>query len=373
MRKVINKDNKIDWMFAIVVLGLIFFGMVMISSSSVVTSMERYGNNFHFVSRQLVSFFIGVIVLIVTSMIDYRFWKKYSFILLIATLLMLILVFIPGIGKSVGGAHRWFGIGNQWFQPSELVKLTFILYLAAWMDKRGEQVKTLFGGFIPFAVLIGIIGILIMNQPDLGTMSIITISAVAVYFAAGASLNHLLIGFVSGLAVVGILIKSAPYRLQRLLVFLNPSVDTQGAAYHINQALLAIGSGGLWGLGFGQSKQKYLYLPQAHTDSIFAIIAEELGYVRSLLVIAAFILLGYYGLRIAKNAPDNFSRLVCVGIITWILVQAFINIGAMLSILPLTGVPMPFVSYGGSALIVLLAAVGIMLNISKHTGEKYNN
>jgi len=357
MKKLINKENKIDWMFAIVILGLIFFGMVMISSSSVVTSMEYFGNNFHFVSRQFISFLVGIVALVATTLIDYRIWKKYSFVLLIITLLMLVLVFVPGIGKEAGGAHRWFGFGNQWFQPSELVKLTFILYLAAWMDKKGEQVKTFFGGFVPFAVLIAVIGVLIMNQPDLGTMSIITISAVAVYFAAGASLNHLLIGFVSALAVVGILIKSAPYRLQRLLVFLNPSIDTQGAAYHINQALLAIGSGGLWGLGFGQSKQKYLYLPQPHTDSIFAIIAEELGYVRSLLVIFAFVLVGYYGLRIAKNAPDNFARLVCVGITTWILAQAFINIGAMLSILPLTGVPMPFISYGGSALIVLLAAV----------------
>jgi cell division protein FtsW len=205
-----------------------------------------------------------------------------------------------------------------------------------------------------------------MSQPDLGTMSVILFSSVAVFFIAGAELTHMVIGAGALLTAFTILIKTSYYRQQRLLVFLNPSVDSQGAAYHINQALLAVGAGGLWGLGFGQSRQKYLYLPEAHTDSIFAIIAEELGFIRSGLVIAGFLFLAYLGYKIAKNAPDRFSRLLAIGITTWIVVQAFINIGAMINVLPLTGVPLPFISYGGSSLIILLAAVGVMLNISKN-------
>jgi len=179
----------------------------------------------------------------------------------------------------------------------------------------------------------------------------------------------LCLGAGSLIVLAAILIKAAPYRLQRLLVFLNPTIDSQGAAYHINQALLAIGTGGLWGLGFGQSKQKYLYLPQAHTDSIFAIIAEELGFIRASLVFLMFLLIGFRGYKIAKNAPDNFSKFLSIGITSWILIQAFINLASMLNLIPMTGVPLPFISFGGSSLIILLMATGIMLNISKHTKE----
>lgn len=363
------EKQKPNFIFALTVFLIVFFGITMISSSSVVISMERFGHNYYYVGQQLISLVFGLVAMFITYNLDYRFWRKNSFWMMVVTLLLLILVFVPGIGKSAGGAHRWIGIGSQWFQPSEIIKLAFIIYLAAWFDNRGEKVKSFVLGFVPFAFLILLVGALIMLQPDLGTMSVIFLSASAIYFASGADLTHVIIGAGGVFAVVAALIKAAPYRLQRLLVFLNPSADTQGAGYHINQALLAVGSGGFWGLGFGQSKQKYLYLPQVQTDSIFAVIAEEMGFFRSLLLIAGFAFLGYLGFKIAKNAPDNFSRLLAVGITTWILAQAFINIGAMLNLLPLTGVPLPFISYGGSSLIVLLAAVGIMLNISRHAGE----
>ncbi len=364
MKRFIEK-KKPDYLFAIVIFLLILFGIIMISSSSIVISMEHTGKNYTYVLRQIESLFFGLIAMFAAYSIDYRFWKKNSLWMLIVTLLLLILVFIPGIGKSAGGAHRWIGIGNQWFQPSELIKLTFIIYLAAWLDNMGEKVKSFWQGFIPFAVLIGIIGALIMLQPDLGTFTVILLSAITVFFVSGADLTHMAIGAGGMAALLFLLIKISPYRQQRLLVFLNPSVDAQGAAYHINQALLAIGAGGWWGLGFGQSRQKYLYLPEAHTDSIFAIIAEELGFVRSGIVVIAYLFIAYLGLRIARNAPDNFSRLLSIGITSWIFFQAFINIGAMINVLPFTGVPLPFVSYGGSSLIVLLAGVGLMLNISK--------
>lgn len=364
MKRYMQK-KKPDYLYAITVFILIFFGIIMISSSSVVVSLENTGKNYSYVLQQIISLLCGLVAMFVTYRIDYRFWKKNSLWVLIFTLILLILVFVPGIGKSAGGAHRWISIFGSWFQPSELVKLTFLIYLAAWLDNLGEDIKDFWKGFVPFAFLIGIIGVLIMSQPDLGTMSVILFASVAVFFASGAEPVHMLVGAGALLAAFTVLIKTSAYRQQRLLVFLNPSVDAQGAAYHINQALLAIGAGGLWGLGFGQSKQKYLYLPEAHTDSIFAIIAEELGFLRSGLLIAGYFFLAYLGLRIARQAPDRFSRLLAIGITTWITVQAFINIGAMINVLPLTGVPLPFVSYGGSSLIILLAAVGLMLNISR--------
>jgi cell division protein FtsW len=368
--KIFTQKKKPNFLFALTVFLLIFFGIVMISSSSVVISMEQTGKNYTFVIKQIESLILGLVIMYVTYSIDYRFWKKNSLWMLVITLGLLILVFMPGIGKSAGGAHRWIGIGSHWFQPSELVKLTFIIYLSAWLDNMGDKVKNFWQGFVPFAFLVGLVGTLIMLQPDMGTFSVIFLSAVAIFFAAGADFSHMVVGAGAMLAAVALLIKISPYRQQRLLVFLNPAADAQGAAYHVNQALLAVGNGGLWGLGFGQSRQKYLYLPEPHTDSIFAIIAEELGFIRSSLLIIGFIFLGYLGFKIAKNAPDNFSKLLCVGITSWILFQAFVNIGAMIGVLPLTGVPLPFVSYGGSSLVMLLAAVGLMLNISKsNTGD----
>lgn len=368
MKKYIQ-NKKPDYLFAIIVFVLIFFGIIMISSSSVVASLENTGRNYSYVFRQVVSLFFGLLAMFLTYRVDYRFWKKNSLWLLVFTIILLILVFVPGIGKSAGGAHRWISIFGSWFQPSELVKLTFLIYLSAWLESIGDGVKNFWKGFIPFVVMVVTIGLLIMSQPDLGTLSVIMFSSIIVFFVAGAELTHMMLGAGSLIAVFVVLIKTSYYRQQRLLVFLNPTIDTQGSAYHINQALLAVGAGGLWGLGFGQSKQKYLYLPEAHTDSIFAIIAEELGFIRSGLVILGFLFLGYLGLRIARRAPDRFSRLLAIGITSWIVVQAFINIGAMINVLPLTGVPLPFISYGGSSLIILLAAVGLMLNISRSSGE----
>ncbi|KKQ74552.1 MAG: Stage V sporulation protein E [Berkelbacteria bacterium GW2011_GWB1_38_5] len=362
-----SKKEKPDYLLALIVVLLCFFGIVMISSASIVMSQEHFGNNYYYVTHQIISLIIGLILMIGAYFVDYRIWRKNSLILFLATLLLLIAVFIPGIGKEFGGAHRWIGIGPILFQPSELIKLTFIIYLASWLEKKGDSIKNFSLGFVPFLVLMVTLGFLIMNQPDLGTLSVILFTAVITFFIAGARLSHLALGGIIAAAIIGILIKTASYRFQRLLVFLNPREQTLGAAYHINQALIAVGSGGMWGLGFGQSKQKYLYLPQAHTDSIFAIIAEELGFIRSSIVIAAFVFLGIRGYKIAKLAPDAFSRNLAAGITTWFLIQAFINIAAMLNLVPLTGIPLPFISFGGSSLIFSLLAVGILLNISKYS------
>lgn len=370
MRVLLTRAQKPDYIFAIIVFVLTFFGLVMIASSSMVVSLEKYNSSYAYVIRQIGSLLIGLVLMMITYRIDYRIYKKYAVWLFIIALGLLILVYVPGIGVKINGASRWIGFGSRMFQPTEIVKICFILYLSAWLDKKGEVIKSFSSGFVPFALLIALVGFLIIKQPDLGTLSVIIITSAIMYFASGAKLAHIGLGAGSLIVLLGILIKMEPYRMQRLLVFLNPTLDSQGASYHINQALIAIGTGGLWGLGFGQSKQKYLYLPMAHTDSIFAIISEELGFMRSGLILVVFILLGVRGFKIAKNAPDDFGRLVAVGITSWILIQAFINIAAMLSVVPMTGVPLPFISYGGSSLMFLLAAVGIMLNISQQSQKE---
>lgn len=365
-----EKVGKPDYLLAITVFLLCVFGIVMISSASIVLSQEKFGTNFHYVIQQIVSLVIGLCGMLVAYFIDYRWWKKISLTLFLITLILMIAVFIPVIGKSFGGAHRWIGIGNQTFQPSELLKLSFVIYLAAWLEKKGSSISHLSIGFLPFAFLLLVLGFLLMNQPDLGTFTVIMGTAIITFFVAGANLKHLAIGAVGVILIIALLIRTSSYRLQRFLVFLNPGAEKLGAAYHINQALIAVGSGGLWGLGYGQSKQKYLYLPQPHIDSIFAIIAEELGFIRSGIVLLIYVFIGLRGYKIAQTAPDVFAKLLAIGITTWIILQAFINIAAMLSLVPLTGVPLPFVSSGGTSLIVSLFAIGILLNISKFSHHK---
>ncbi len=252
-------------------------------------------------------------------------------------------------------------------QPTEVLKLTIILYLACWLEKKGKGVRDFAYGFLPFIVMISIIAFLIIKQPDIGTMFIISLTAGIMFFVAGANLFQLSLVSAFGIGVLWLLIKNAPYRMARLSVLLDPSKDPGGIGYHVTQALLAIGSGGWWGRGFNQSRQKYLYLPEPIGDSIFAIIAEELGFLRTLLIIIIFMILIYRGFKIAKYAPDVFGRLIAIGITSWIAFQALINISAMTMILPLTGIPLPFISYGGSSLVTLFAAIGILLNISKQT------
>lgn len=360
------KQQRPNYFLAFLVFALVAFGLIMIYSASVVTSYQFFGYNYFYLNKQATSFVVGIICWFIAYKIDFRFWQKYSFWIFLVVLALLVAVFIPGVGAELQGARRWISIGPIFFQPSEIAKLAFIFYLAAWLSKKGEDIKNFKTGFVPFAIMLGLMSFLLIKEPDMGTALVMISIAIMMFFAGGAKLSHMAIGAgITGL-LLWIMIKISPYRLERLTIFLNPSGDNSlEAGYHINQALLAIGSGGIFGLGFGQSKQKYLYLPEAHIDSIYAVIVEELGFLRSSLVIIAFMVLGYIGYKIAKTAPDSFSRLVAVGITTWIIAQAFLNMGTMLGVVPLTGVPLPFISYGGSSLIVLLIGVGILMNISK--------
>jgi cell division protein FtsW len=273
---------------------------------------------------------------------------------------------VPGIGSKVYGASRWIQLGPFSFQPSEMAKLAMIIYLAAWLESRGtKRIKDVFEGLLPFLGIMGLIGFLIMKQPDTGTLGVIVLTSFAIFFVSGARMDHLF--FMSGIGTLAlwILVKIEPYRFDRILAFMNPGADPQGIGYQINQALLAVGSGGFFGVGLGHSRQKFNYLPEPVGDSIFAVIGEELGLIGGFVLIILFVALAVRGIKIAKNAPDMFGRLVATGITMWIVLQAFINIGANIALVPFTGIPLPFISYGGTSLIFLMAAVGILLNISQ--------
>ncbi len=339
----------------------------MLSSASAVVSYDKFKSTYYYTIHQILFGLLpGLVCFYVASRIDYHVWERKAFFFLIASIGILLLVFLPGLGFEAGGAKRWVHLGPILFQPSEVVKLTFLLYLAAWLTKKGHAGMRDFSyGFLPFVILVGVIATLIILQPDMGTMGVIALLSCMMYFVAGASFSHLAIMMGGGVAFFFLLLKAAPYRMERFTIFLNPALDPLGSGYHINQALLAIGSGGLFGRGFGLSRQKYNYLPEVVGDSIFAVISEELGFLIAIAFIALLVFFALRGLRIARRAPDQFGFFVAVGIVSWFLFQSFINIGAMVAVLPLTGIPLPFVSYGGSALLVAMTAVGILVNISR--------
>jgi len=363
------REKSVDKLLLTIVLILLAFGLVMIASAGVIYSETRFADEYYFFKHQ---FFFGVLpgllVLYIFSRIDYHFWRKISVPLFFVSVIFLILVFVPGIGSRIYGASRWIQLGPFSFQPSEMAKLSIIIYLAAWLESRGiRRIKDVFEGFLPFLGIMGLIGFLIMKQPDTGTLGIIILTSMSIFFVSGASVRHIFSLGAIGAFVLWILIKIEPYRFNRISTFLDPKVDPQGIGYQINQALLAIGSGGLWGVGLGHSRQKFNYLPEPVGDSIFAIIGEELGMIGAVILVVLIILLALRGIKIAKNSPDMFGRLLATGIIMWVVFQAFINISANIALVPLTGVPLPFVSYGGTSLIFLMSAVGILLNISKHS------
>lgn len=361
--------HKPDYGLLITTLALVVFGLIMLSSASSVISFEQYGDANTLLRRQVISALIGIAAFMTVQKLDYHIWKKFSVILLFLSILFLIMVFIPGIGEEYLGARRWINLGVQ-FQPTELVKLAFLVYLASWLEKKRSGFSEPMYSFLPFMVILGLITALVMAQPDLGTMTVIALIAVIVYFVAGAPVKHFFWIFTIAAALFAFFIKIAPYRAARLTVFLNPALDPQGIGYHINQALLAIGTGGLFGVGLGHSRQKFNYLPEAAGDSIFAIIAEELGFLFVIVLLGAFTFFIYRGIFIARNAPDEFGRLLAAGVTAWLGLQAFINIGALSGILPLTGIPLPFISYGGTALAINLVAAAILLSVSRQTREQ---
>ena len=363
------KTHEPDYTLIIILGVILVFGLIMLSSASSVLGWQKFGDHNYFLKHQLLyGVLIGIVAFWVMSKIDYHYWKKYAFPIVIVSIFLLFLVLIPGIGYEFLGAKRWVSILGIPFQPSELVKLTFLIYLATWLEQREKKLEDFSYSFMPFIIMIAFLVFMVAGiQKYLGTMIVIGVISIVVYFVAGAPWKHL--GWMAGGGAIlfYLLIKIAPYRANRLTTFLNPELDPQGIGYHVNQALLAIGSGGVFGLGLGHSRQKFNYLPEAAGDSIYAIIAEEMGFFFAVGLVLLFFAMAYQGIKIARNAPDAFGKLLAVGIITWITFQAFVNIMAMIGLLPLTGITLPFISYGSTSLITVLAAMGLLVNISRQT------
>lgn len=366
MNRGIFLKHRPNFLLLLCIIGLIAVGTILISSASVVQSQQVTGDPNFYLKQHIYALIGGTALMIFGYVVDYNFWKKVAPLLIFASIILLILVYVPGIGFEHGGARRWI----KWpffFSPTEVYKLTLIIYLAAWFEKRQNQVKSFLYSTLPFLVILGITGLLILFQPDMGTFMVIAVVSGMMYFIAGASLSHVFLMIGIGISGMIFLIKTAPYRMQRFMVFLNPSADKSDAGYQINQALMAIGTGGLFGLGFGQSRQKFNYLPEADSDLIYAVAAEELGFLRVAIIFLLYFLIAREGYKVAKKAPDNFSRLLAVGITSWIVIQAVLNIFANLSLVPLTGIPLPYISKGSTSTLILMLASGILLNISKHT------
>jgi len=361
-----KKLPQMDYTLLGLVLFLLVFGLLALSSASSVLSFERFGYNHFYILRQIMFGAIpGLILLFLFSRIDYHIWQKFAPLLVLIGMVLLTIVLIPGIGFKAGNARRWIDLGYFLFQPSEFVKLALVFYLASWYDKRQHHATDLYYGFLPTLFVVGLISALIILEPDLGTMVTMALIAAVMFFVGGVRLKYLFSTAVASLIMIWVLIKAAPYRLQRIASYFNPEIDTQGISYQINQALLAIGSGGLWGIGFGQSIQKFNYLPETIGDSIFAILSEELGFIRITVLLLIILFFAFHGFKIARLAPDLFGKLVATGITSWLVLQSLINIGGITAVIPLAGIPLPFISYGSSALAISLAGVGVLLNISR--------
>ena len=357
-----------DYIILLAVGVLVVLGVLAVYSSSFALGLLEIGDANYFVFRQVFFAFVGGGAMVVLMKNDYRHLRVFSPLLMLAAILSLVLVLVPGIGLERNGATRWIAVGGPIppLQPSEFAKLALIIYVSAWLAGRGDNVKQFWTGFFPFVFLVGLVAGLIMLQPDLGTTIVIVLTTLTLVYVAGASLSH--VGAFLGVAGVAasMLIVSSDYRLDRFLSFINASDDPSDTGFHTLQILIALGSGGIDGIGLGASRQKFFYVPGAHTDGIFAIIGEEMGFIGSAIVLTLFAVLIFRGFRVIIRARDDFGSLLAVGIVSWIAFQTIINIGGITRSMPLTGIPLPFVSYGGSALMTMLAAVGILLSVSRY-------
>lgn len=362
-----QKRSKADWYLIGAIWLLVLIGIIIISSAGIAIGWQDKQDGYWYLKHQLMfGIFPGALLFIIFWFFDYKKLEQWAAPMLYLSIGLLIVVFIPGVGGAWGTSRSWINLFGYSLQPSEIVKLTFLIYLAAWLaHKEKHQLKELEGGIIPFAIVLTIITALLVLEPDTGTMIIIVAISLSVYFAAGGRLLHLAWLGAAGLVGLVAIIKIAPYRIHRMTTFLHPELDPKGVGYHINQALLAVGTGGWFGLGYGHSRQKFAYLPEPIGDSVFAITAEEFGFFLATAIIALYVFIAVRGLKLATRCDDPFARLLAVGITTWLTVQAFVNIGGIIGILPMTGVTLPFISYGGTATMMSMAAAGILANISK--------
>lgn len=359
--------KSVDRVLLIIILTLVTIGFLIFSSASL-GLLARDGAHFSSVAFSQIVFGIigGGIGMFLTSQIYYKNLRKYAFYIFLITCVLTLAVFVPGIGFAHGGAQRWLMIAGFSFQPAELLKIGFIIYMATWLSGVHKQISSFKHGTLPFIGIVGIVGCILLLQPDTDTFLLMGTAGLAMFITAGGSWRDVGLMFLSGVLLLVVLAFTRPYIMDRFTTFLDPSDDPQGKSYQIQQSLIAIGSGGFLGRGFGQSIQKFEYLPEPIGDSIFAVFSEEFGFLGSSSLIMLLSFFTFRGYRIASHAPDLFGMLLVVGFMTLIVIQAFLNIAAMLSLAPLMGLTLPFVSHGGTALLTTLTAVGIVLNVSKY-------
>ena len=354
-----------DFLIIFVVITLLTIGLVMILSASSIRSYNLYGDSYHLFKHQLVWAIIGIIAMFIFMNIDYHFYKRFAKIILLLTLAALILVLIPGVGHIAGGSRRWIGFGPIGVQPSVLAKLGIVIYLSQFLSQKKEKLKSFVKGVIPPVIIFGLIFGLILLEPDLGTGVTIAGTFMVMLFASGIKISHIAALVGSGFPLLIYFILSEDYRRERLFAFLDPWSDPLDTGYHIIQSLIALGSGGIFGVGLGNSRQKFLYLPEPGTDFIFAVLGEEFGLIGTIVIILLYFVLAWRGLKIAVSVPEMFGSLLAIGLTSMIVLQAIINIGVVTSSMPVTGITLPFISYGGTSLVIMLSGIGILLNISK--------
>ncbi|MFA5129493.1 MAG: putative lipid II flippase FtsW [Patescibacteria group bacterium] len=362
----LRSRRPLDTILVGLLIGVCIFGLIVLLSASGPVAFQAFSDPLYFVRRQIFLGLIpGGILFYVISRFDVNKLKPFAFPALIATLVLLASVFIPGLGHRVGGSTSWIDLRFIRIQPSEFAKVTFIVYAAGWLASRGKNEGKTVEGAMPFFLAIAAVIILLALQPDTGSMCVLVMTIMCMYFVAGAPILWFGTLFAGIAGAIALMIKLTPYRAVRFMTFLHPELDPQGVGYHINQAFLAIGSGGIFGYGYNQSRQKFLYLPEAQDDSIFAIMAEELGLIVCVLFLLAVSAIVWRCLRIAKRAPDDFQSYLCIGIASWIAVQAIVNIASMTGLMPMTGVTLPFVSYGNSATVSLFIGLGLVAAVSR--------
>ncbi|WP_246049978.1 stage V sporulation protein E [Aquibacillus sediminis] len=355
-----------DLLLTIAILSLLAIGAIMVYSASAIWADYKFNDSFYFAKRQLLFAGVGIVCMFFIMNIPYLTWQKYAKPILIICFILLIAVLIPGIGMVRGGARSWIGVGAFSIQPAEFMKLGLIIYLSTFLAANQKYITSFKKGFVPSMLLVFVAFGLIMLQPDLGTGMVLVLTCVVMIFVAGAKISHFVgLGIVGLIGFLGLII-SAPYRINRITAFLNPWEDPLGNGFQIIQSLYAIGPGGLMGMGLGQSLQKFFYLPEPHNDFIFAILAEELGFIGGTFVLLLFLLLLWRGIRVSLAAPDTFGSLLGLGIIGMISIQVMINISVVIGLIPVTGITLPFLSYGGSSLTLILCSIGIVLNISRY-------
>ncbi len=361
------KEKKVDKFFLTIVLLLLSIGVAMFISASLGVLVKNEKIFYSVLFNQLVlGLGLGFLGMYFCLKINYKFWRKYAFFVFLGSIFLTAAVFIPDLGWSHGGAERWIKLGPISFQPVEILKFGFVIYFAAWLSWAKNKVQDFKFGILPFGVMLAIIAVILFKQPDTKSFILIAVTGISMLFVSGVPLKYIFGVGLGSIFVLGALIFFTPYLQERVRTFINPSQDPQGSSYQIQQSLIALGSGGSFGRGFGQSIQKFSYLPEPQGDSIFAVLGEEFGFIGAIIAIFLYTLFTLRGLRIANNSPDLFSGLLVSGIVILITVQSFMHIASITGVFPLTGVPLPFMSHGGTSLMIYMMATGIVLQISKY-------